>query len=56
MQQLQHIRFTSVPVGTLVWNEQSSLPIRYCYVPAGSGFTAIDSMNKNDKRRPWFER
>ncbi len=48
MQQLQHKQFT-------MWNEQSSLPIRYCYVPAGSGFTAIDKMN-SDKIRPWFER
>ncbi len=49
MQQLQHKQFT-------MWNEQSSLPIRYSYVPAGSGFTAIKNMSNDDKKRPWFER
>jgi hypothetical protein len=49
MQQLQHKYFT-------MWNEQSSLPIRYSYVPAGSGFTAIGNMSNNDKIRPWFKR
>jgi hypothetical protein len=53
MQQLQHKQFT-------VWNEQSSLPIRYCYVPATTGF-APDSyrdgnMSNDDKRRPRNER
>ncbi len=49
MQQLQHKQFT-------MWNELSSLPIRYCYVPATTGFTAIGKMNNSDKIRPWFER
>ena len=49
MQQLQHKQFT-------MWNELSSLPIRYCYVPATKGFTAIGKMNNSDKIRPWFER
>ncbi len=49
MQQLRHKQFT-------VWNEQSSLPKRYSYVPVGSGFTAIKNMSNNDKIRPWFER
>lgn len=40
----------------LLWNEHVSLPIGYCYVPAAKGFAAIGNMNKNDKRRPWFER
>ena len=48
MQQLQHKRYAG-------WNEQASLFIRYSYVPAGSGFTAIDKMNR-DKIRPWIER
>jgi len=56
MQQLQHKQFTTVLTGTQVWHEQLSLPIRYCYVPAGIGFSANDSMNKNDRKRPWFER
>lgn len=55
MQQLQHKQFTTLPAGRQVWNEQSSLPIRYCYVPLGSGFTAIGKMN-SDRKRPWIER
>jgi hypothetical protein len=42
------------------WNEQFSLSIRYCYVPAGSGFTATgsyrDGKNNSNKTRPWMER
>jgi hypothetical protein len=49
MQQLQHKQFVT-------WNEPSSLAIRYWYVPAGSGFTAIDKMSNDNKIRPWFER
>ena len=49
MQQLQHKQFT-------MWNELSSLPIRYCYVLATTGFTAIGKMSNSDKIRPWFER
>ena len=47
--QLQHKQFT-------MRNEQSSLPIRYCYVPATTGFAAISNMSNDDKKRPWFER
>ncbi|MEP7238196.1 MAG: hypothetical protein ABI685_10040 [Ferruginibacter sp.] len=56
MQQLKHKQFTTVLTGTQVWHEQSSLPIRYCYVPATTGFAAIGSMSNNDKKRPWIER
>lgn len=38
------------------WNEQVSLSIRYSYVPAGGGFTAIKNVSNDDKIRPWFER
>jgi hypothetical protein len=45
------------PLHTLMqfWNEQISLSIRYSYVHAGTGFTAIGK-NNSDKIRPWFER
>ena len=49
MQQLQHKQFT-------IQHTQSSLAIRYWYVPAGSRFTAIKNMSNDDKIRPWFER
>lgn len=48
MQQLQHKQFR-------MSNESTSLPIRYCYVPAGKGFAAIGKMRDNDKIRPWFK-
>jgi len=48
MQQLKHKQFT-------MWNEQVSLSIRYCHVPAGSGVTTIGK-NNSDKKRPWIER
>ncbi len=48
MQQLQHKLLS-------MWNELRSLPIRYSYVPAATGFTAIGK-NNSDKIRPWFER
>ena len=49
MQQLQHKQFK-------MWNELSSLPIRYCYVPATTGFATIGNISNDDKKRPWFER
>ncbi len=49
MQQLKHTAFT-------MRNEQSSLPIRSCYVPLIAGFTVIDDRSNNDKKRPWFKR
>ncbi len=48
MQQLQHKQFT-------MRNEQSALPIRYCYVPLSAGFTAIGKVSDNNKIRPWFK-
>ena len=48
MQQLQHIQFT-------MQNELTSFKMRYCYVPAGKGFAAIDK-NTSDKIRSWFKR
>lgn len=56
MQQLQHKHFTTLPTGRQVRNEQSSLPIRWCYVPLGAGFTVIGDRSNNDKIRPWFKR
>ena len=49
MQRLQHKQFT-------MRNEQTSLPIRYWYVPLCAGFTAIGNVSFNDKQRPWFKR
>ena len=49
MQQLQHKQFK-------MWNELSSLPIRYCYVLATTGLAAIGIMINDDKQRPWIER
>ncbi|MEO6252089.1 MAG: hypothetical protein ABIO79_02190 [Ferruginibacter sp.] len=49
MQQLQHKQFST-------WNEQTSLTIRYCYVPLGTGFAAIKNMSNDDQIRPWIER
>jgi hypothetical protein len=48
-------RFSILHTLMQFWNEQVSLSIRYSYVPAGSGFTAIGK-NNSDKIRPWFER
>lgn len=56
MQGKQHKRFKTHSAGTQKWNEQSLLPIGYCYVPATTGYAAIFNMSKNDKKRPWFER
>jgi hypothetical protein len=55
MQKRQQQRFSMLHTLMQLWNEQVSLSIRYSYVPAGSGFTAIDKSN-SDKIRPWFER
>ena len=49
MQQLQHKQF-------VIEHMLSSLATGYWYVPVGSGFTAIENMSNDDKKRPWFER
>ena len=60
MQKRQQQRFSTLAALLHTWNEQSSLPIEYCYVPAGIEFAAPDSnlggKNNSDKIRPWFER
>jgi hypothetical protein len=56
MQKQQHQQFSTLVAAMKLWNEHASLPIRYCYVPVGSGFTAIESVSNDDKKRPWFER
>jgi hypothetical protein len=60
MQISQQQRFSMLHTLLQLWNEQVSLSIRYCYVPAASGFAAPDSnlggKNNSDKIRPWFER
>ncbi len=60
MQRKQHQRFNTLTAGMQLWNEHASLPIGYCYVSGGSGFTAPDSnlggKNNSDKIRPWIER
>ena len=49
MQRLQHKHFT-------MRNEQSLLPIRWCYVHLSAGFRVIGNSSDNDKKRPWFKR
>jgi hypothetical protein len=56
MQKRQQQRFGILHTLKQLWNEQVSLPIGYCYVPVGTGFTAIKNMSNDDKIRPWFER
>jgi len=56
MQIRQQQRFSILHTLMQLWNEHTSLPIGYCYVPATRGFAAIGNMSKNDKIRPWFER
>lgn len=60
MQKRQQQRISILHTLMQRWNEQVSLSIRYCYVPATSGFAAADSYlagkNNSDKIRPWFER
>jgi len=54
MKKLQHKRFIIVPGGNMICAGTASL--RYSYAPAGTGLTTMESINKNDKRRPWFKR
>ena len=56
MQKSQQQRFSMLHTLMQIWNEQLSLSIRYCYVPATKGFAAIGNMSNDDKKRPWFER
>lgn len=56
MQKRPQKRFSILHTLMQLWNEQVSLPIRYCYVPVGSGLTAIENKSNDDKKRPWFER
>lgn len=60
MQKIQQQRISILHTLMQLWNEQVSLSIRYCYVPATPGFAATDSYqvgkNNSDKMRPWFER
>jgi len=56
MQKRQQQQFSILHTLMQLWNEPVSLSIRYCYVPAGSGFTAIGKKSNDDKIRPWFER
>ena len=53
MQQLKHTAFTTLPTGRQVRNEQSSLPIRWCYKLLSAGF---GNSSDNDKKRPWLKR
>jgi hypothetical protein len=55
MQRKQHTRFSTLHSEMQLWNELSSLPICYSYVPLGAGFTAIKNSN-DDQIRPWIER
>jgi hypothetical protein len=55
MQKRQALQLNTLHTLMQLWNEPVSTPIRYCYVPVGSGFTAIGK-NNSDKIRPWFER
>ena len=55
MQVKKRKRFSTLAAGTQLWNKHASLPIRYCYVAPGSGFTPISESN-SDKIRPWMER
>ena len=56
MQQLQHRLLTGDTGGSQVWNEPSSLSIRYSYELLCAGFTAIKNMSNDDQIRPWKER
>lgn len=56
MQKRQQQRFSMLHTQMQLWNEQVSLSIRYCHVPATTGFAAIGKMSNDDKNRPWFER
>lgn len=49
MQQLKHTAFT-------MRNEQSSLPIRWCYEPLSAGFRVMGNSSDHNKKRPWFKR
>jgi hypothetical protein len=55
MQKREAQQFNTLHTLMQLWNEPVSLSIRYCYVPATSGFAAIGK-NNSDKTRPWFER
>jgi len=55
MQKIQALQLITLHTLMQLWNERVSLTIRYSYVPATGGFTAIGK-NNSDKIRPWFER